>query len=50
MAKKLLEIVSDTIRVKHYSYKTEQTYIGWIMNGLYSLMLKLMYPKGISSF
>jgi len=28
--KKLLEQVSDAIRAKHYSYRTEQTYIDWI--------------------
>lgn len=28
--KKLLERVSDAIRRKHYSYRTEQTYIHWI--------------------
>jgi integron integrase len=28
--KKLLEQVSDIIRLKHYSYKTEKSYINWI--------------------
>jgi len=28
--KKLLDIVRDKIRFKHYSIKTEQSYIGWI--------------------
>jgi integron integrase len=28
--KKLLEQVSDAMRVKHYSYRTEKTYIDWI--------------------
>jgi len=28
--KKLLDIVRDKIRFKHYSYSTERTYIGWI--------------------
>ncbi len=27
--KKLLEIVREKIRVKHYSIKTEQSYVGW---------------------
>ncbi|RIK28382.1 MAG: integron integrase [Anaerolineae bacterium] len=27
---KLLQLVSDVIRTKHYSYRTEQTYIEWI--------------------
>ncbi|MGJ0353715.1 integron integrase [Aliarcobacter cryaerophilus] len=29
MAKKLLDIMRDKIRFKHYSIKTEQSYIGW---------------------
>ena len=28
--KKLLEQVRDVIRMKHYSYRTEQTYVQWI--------------------
>jgi hypothetical protein len=28
--KKLLDRVRDTIRVKHYSYQTEKTYVQWI--------------------
>jgi len=28
--KKLLDLVRDKIRVKHYSYSTEKTYVGWI--------------------
>lgn len=27
---KLLDQVRDTIRTKHYSYRTEQTYVDWI--------------------
>jgi Phage integrase, N-terminal SAM-like domain len=27
--KKLLEQLRDTLRVKHYSYRTEQTYVDW---------------------
>jgi len=27
--RKLLEQVSDVIRLKHYSYKTEKSYINW---------------------
>jgi integron integrase len=30
MAKKLLDQLSDTLRTKHYSYRTEQTYTDWI--------------------
>lgn len=28
--KKLLDIVREKIRVKHYSIKTEQSYVGWV--------------------
>jgi hypothetical protein len=28
--KKLLDQVRDAIRLKHYSYSTEQAYLGWI--------------------
>jgi hypothetical protein len=28
--KKLLAEVRDAIRLKHYSYRTEQAYAGWI--------------------
>lgn len=30
MAKKLLDRMRDTIRARHYSYRTEQTYIHWV--------------------
>jgi len=30
MKKKLLDIVRDKIRFKHYSIKTEKSYVGWI--------------------
>ncbi len=30
MAKKLLDQVRDVLRVKHYSYRTEETYLDWI--------------------
>ena len=28
--KKLLDVVRDVLRTKHYSYRTEQTYVDWI--------------------
>ena len=28
--KKLLDQVRDALRLKHYSYRTEQAYVGWI--------------------
>ena len=27
---RLLDVVRDRIRVKHYSYRTETSYLGWI--------------------
>jgi integron integrase len=30
MAKKLLDQMSDTLRMKHYSYRTEQAYLDWV--------------------
>lgn len=30
MKKKLLDITRDKIRLKHYSIKTEQSYVSWI--------------------
>jgi len=28
--KTLLDQVRDALRLKHYSYRTEQAYVGWI--------------------
>ena len=33
--KKLLDQVCDAIRLKHYSYRTEQSYVGWIKPYIY---------------
>jgi len=30
MARKLMDVVSETFRVEHYAYRTEETYIYWI--------------------
>ena len=35
MAKKLLEEVHDKIRLKHYSFRTEKTYVNWIRRYIY---------------
>jgi integron integrase len=43
MTKKLLEIVRDKIRLRHYSYQTEKTYIGWIKR--YILFHDKKHPK-----
>jgi integron integrase len=41
--KKLLDQVSDALRTKHYSYRTEQTYIDWIKR--YILFHKKRHPR-----
>jgi integron integrase len=41
--KKLLEQVSDVIRIKHYSHRTEQTYMDWIRR--YIIFHKKRHPK-----
>ncbi len=45
--KKLLEQVSDFIRIKHYSYKTEKSYINWIKR--YILFHDKRHPKEMGS-
>jgi len=44
--RKLLDQVHDAIRLKHYSYRTEQAYIGWIRR--YILFHDKRYPKDMS--
>ncbi len=46
-AKKLLDQVRDAIRVKHYSYRTEETYVQWIRR--YVLFHNKQHPKDMSS-
>ena len=41
--KKLLDQVRDTLRVKHYAYRTEKTYILWISR--YILFDNKGHPK-----
>lgn len=41
--KKLLDQVRDVIRLKHYSYRTEQSYVGWIRR--YILFHNKRHPK-----
>ena len=41
--KKLLEQVSNQIRLRHYSYRTEETYIQWIRR--YILFHNKRHPK-----
>ncbi len=43
--KKLLEQVQDTIRLKHYSYRTEQTYLQWIRR--FILFHHKQHPKDL---
>jgi site-specific recombinase XerD len=41
--RKLLDHVRDAIRLKHYSYRTEQTYVGWIRR--YIIFHNKQHPK-----
>ena len=43
MAKKLLDILRDKIRFKHYSISTEKTYVFW--NKAYILYHNKRHPK-----
>ncbi len=43
--KKLLDQLSDTIRAKHYSYRTEETYIAWVRRYTLRVFHKKRHPK-----
>lgn len=43
MGKKLLEIMSDKIRFKHYSISTERAYVHWVKR--YILFHNKRHPK-----
>ena len=43
--KKLLDQVRDVIRVKHYSIRTEESYVGWIRR--YILFHDKRHPQDI---
>lgn len=43
--KKLLDQVRETLRTKHYSYRTEQTYIDWIKR--YIIFHNKQHPKDL---
>jgi len=45
--KKLLDQVRDAIRLKHYSYRTEESYVGWIRR--YILFHDKQHPKDMGS-
>lgn len=45
--KKLLDQVRDTIRLKHYSYRTEQTYVQWIRR--YILFHNKRHPRDMGA-
>jgi hypothetical protein len=45
--KKLLDQVRDAIRLKHYSYRTEETYVQWIVR--YILFHNKRHPKDMGS-
>ncbi|WP_409885895.1 phage integrase N-terminal SAM-like domain-containing protein [Microcystis sp.] len=41
--RKLLDVVRETVRLKHYSYRTEQTYLDWIKR--YLLFHQKKHPR-----
>jgi site-specific recombinase XerD len=45
--KKLLEQLRDALRVKHYSYRTEQTYVDWAHR--YILFHNKRHPKDMGA-
>jgi len=45
--KKLLDQVRDVLRIKHYSYRTEQTYVDWIKH--YIIFHKKRHPKDMGA-
>jgi Phage integrase, N-terminal SAM-like domain len=44
--RKLLDQVRDAIRVKHYAYRTEESYVQWIRR--YILFHNKRHPKDIA--
>lgn len=47
MAKKLLEQLSDALRLKHYSHRTEETYLEWVRR--YILFHNKRHPKDMGA-
>jgi hypothetical protein len=45
--KKLLDQVRDCLRLKHYSYRTEETYVTWIKR--FILFHRKRHPKDMAS-
>ena len=45
--KKLLDRVRDKLRLKHYAYRTEQTYIHWIKRYIY--FHDIRHPKDMGA-
>jgi hypothetical protein len=45
--KKLLDQVRDILRLKHYAYRTEETYVQWIRR--YILFHNKRYPKDMGN-
>jgi integron integrase len=46
-SKKLLDQVRDSIRLKHYAYRTEETYVSWIRQ--FILFHKKRHPKDMGA-
>jgi len=46
-SKKLLDQVRDAIRVRHYSYRTEEAYVQWIRR--FILFHNKQHPKDLGA-
>src|SRR5512133_762047 len=47
MPKKLLDQLSDALRMRHYSYRTEETYIDWVRR--YILFHQKRHPESMGA-
>ncbi|WP_431193589.1 phage integrase N-terminal SAM-like domain-containing protein [Trichocoleus desertorum] len=45
--RKLLDQVRDVIRMKHYSYRTEKSYVAWICRFIIFYNKRVLNVKGI---
>jgi integron integrase len=43
MSKSLIDVVRDTLRTRHYAYRTEKTYLHWIRH--YVIFIKPTHPR-----
>jgi len=46
--RRLLDRVRDAIRLRHYSRRTEEAYVGWIRRSSCTTGLAITFPPGFS--